>query len=88
MLNTLIVVQCKQNIYCFSNSLSFQKSSDPEIKAKVKGLASQALDRAEELKGINKIGALSINEPARPCKNLVIVTLCKFFLVDFPYHLY
>ncbi|KAL0839091.1 hypothetical protein ABMA28_017070 [Loxostege sticticalis] len=42
------------------------KSSDPEIKAKVKGLASQALDRAEELKGINKIGALSINEPARP----------------------
>lgn len=44
----------------------------------MKGLASQALDRAEELKGINKIGALSINEPARPCKNLVIVTLCKF----------
>ncbi|XP_028163572.1 calpain-7-like isoform X4 [Ostrinia furnacalis] len=42
------------------------KSSDPEIKEKVKGLASQALDRAEDLKGINKFSTLSIGGQPRP----------------------
>ncbi|XP_045498046.1 calpain-7-like [Colias croceus] len=42
------------------------KSSDPDVKARVKGLAEQALDRAEEIKGIKKMGALSVNEVKRP----------------------
>ncbi|KAH9629383.1 hypothetical protein HF086_008899 [Spodoptera exigua] len=42
------------------------KSSDPEIQTKIKNLAGQALDRAEELKGIKRIGSLSINEPRKP----------------------
>ncbi|CAG9786534.1 unnamed protein product [Diatraea saccharalis] len=42
------------------------KTNDPDIKAKIKGLAAQALDRAEEIKGIDKVASLTINEPARP----------------------
>ncbi|XP_063536110.1 calpain-7-like [Cydia strobilella] len=45
------------------------KSSDPDIQTKVKNLARQALDRAEELKGIDKIGAMSLNEAKRPPPN-------------------
>ncbi|KPJ16554.1 Calpain-7 [Papilio machaon] len=41
-------------------------ASDHDVKQKVKNVAAQALDRAEELKGIKKISALSINEPAKP----------------------
>ncbi|XP_073955964.1 calpain-7-like [Choristoneura fumiferana] len=42
------------------------KASDPDIKIKIKNLARQALDRAEELKGIDKISAMSINNTKRP----------------------
>ncbi|KAJ2948894.1 hypothetical protein O0L34_g5826 [Tuta absoluta] len=43
------------------------KTSDPDIKSKITGLAAQALDRAEEIKGIDKKTArLSINEDKRP----------------------
>ncbi|XP_049872970.1 calpain-7-like [Pectinophora gossypiella] len=38
------------------------KVSDPEIKVKLEALAKQALDRAEVLKGIKKMDALSLNE--------------------------
>ncbi|XP_026327354.1 calpain-7-like [Hyposmocoma kahamanoa] len=40
--------------------------SDPDIKAKINAVAKQALDRGEELKGINKIGALSIHDTRKP----------------------
>ncbi|KAJ0176823.1 hypothetical protein K1T71_008002 [Dendrolimus kikuchii] len=42
------------------------KTSHPEIKTKIKALAEQALDRAEEIKGIHRLGSLSINENKRP----------------------
>ncbi|XP_022129624.2 calpain-7 [Pieris rapae] len=42
------------------------KTSDPDINIKIKGFAKQALDRAEEIKGIKKITSLSINETKRP----------------------
>lgn len=42
------------------------KTSNADIKAKIKSLAEQALDRAEELKGIDKLGALSINKHRTP----------------------
>ncbi|CAH0398502.1 unnamed protein product [Chilo suppressalis] len=42
------------------------KTSDVKILTKIKSLAAQALDRAEEIKGIKKLGALDINEPNRP----------------------
>ncbi|XP_072948969.1 calpain-7-like isoform X2 [Epargyreus clarus] len=42
------------------------KDADPDIKTRIKNVATQALDRAEEIKGIKKMGALSINEPKRP----------------------
>ncbi|XP_061383599.1 calpain-7-like isoform X2 [Danaus plexippus] len=42
------------------------KSSDPDVMTKVKGLAAQALDRAEEIKGIKKMGALSITPGVSP----------------------
>ncbi|CAG4940491.1 unnamed protein product [Parnassius apollo] len=41
-------------------------TNDPEVKLKVKNVAAQALDRAEEIKGIKKISALSINGPTKP----------------------
>ncbi|XP_069359715.1 calpain-7-like isoform X2 [Maniola hyperantus] len=34
------------------------KVSNPDIKTRINGLAAQALDRAEEIKGIKKLGAL------------------------------
>ncbi|KAG6449017.1 hypothetical protein O3G_MSEX005827 [Manduca sexta] len=42
------------------------KASDPAIKARVKSLAEQALDRAEEIKGIKKMGGLTISGPNKP----------------------
>ncbi|CAH4028535.1 unnamed protein product [Pieris brassicae] len=42
------------------------KTSDPDINIKIKGFAKQALDRAEEIKGIKKFTSLSINETKRP----------------------
>lgn len=42
------------------------KVNIPEIKTKISNMAAQALDRAEEIKGIKKMGALSINEQNRP----------------------
>lgn len=44
----------------------FQKVSDLEIKNKIDNLAGQALDRAEELKGIKKFSSLSINDNKKP----------------------
>ncbi|CAH2048365.1 unnamed protein product, partial [Iphiclides podalirius] len=41
-------------------------TSESDIKQKVKILAAQALDRAEEIKGIKKISSLSINEAKKP----------------------
>ncbi|KAL4705929.1 hypothetical protein ACJJTC_017511 [Scirpophaga incertulas] len=38
------------------------KTSDRDVEMKIKGLASQALDRAEAIKGINKMGSLSISQ--------------------------
>ncbi|CAB3261140.1 unnamed protein product [Arctia plantaginis] len=42
------------------------KTSDPETKAKITSLAAQALDRAEELKGIKRLNSLSLNESKKP----------------------
>ncbi|XP_045448055.1 calpain-7-like [Melitaea cinxia] len=42
------------------------KVSNSDIKTRINGLAKQALDRAEEIKGIKKIGSVSINETSKP----------------------
>ncbi|XP_064072702.1 calpain-7-like isoform X2 [Vanessa tameamea] len=42
------------------------KVTDGDVKARINGLAAQALDRAEEIKGIKKMGSLSITEPKQP----------------------
>ncbi|VVD05817.1 unnamed protein product [Leptidea sinapis] len=42
------------------------KCSDGDINNKIKSVAEQALDRAEEIKGIKKLSALSINETKQP----------------------
>ncbi|XP_046965982.1 calpain-7-like isoform X1 [Vanessa cardui] len=42
------------------------KVTDGDVKARINGLAAQALDRAEEIKGIKKMGSLSIAVPKQP----------------------
>lgn len=42
------------------------KVTDSIIKTKINGLAAQALDRAEEIKGIKNMGALSVTESKKP----------------------
>ncbi|XP_041978772.1 calpain-7-like [Aricia agestis] len=46
--------------------IAAKSNPNPEVKSKLNGLASQALERAEKIKGIGKIGALSINETKKP----------------------
>lgn len=56
--------------------VTLQKEADSDTKVRIKNVAAQALDRAEEIKGIKKLGALSINEPTRPGNFTILNASC------------